>query len=97
VAVVRGRDDDEVCVLIHKSSSARTQIHLAFKVCTTRPLRAGRCLSALTQFSHNRCMDTVVRLNSLIGKQGLLKIRDAGQVEFTFLSVTPPATEMRDF
>lgn len=32
---------------------------------------------------------TLSRLNGLVGKQGLLKIRYAGQVGFTFLSVVP--------
>jgi hypothetical protein len=34
-------------------------------------------------------METVSRLNALVGKQGLLKIRYGGEVEFTFLSVDP--------
>ena len=40
-----------------------------------------------------------MRLNSLTGKRGVLKIRCAGQVDFTFLSVDPPPdlpTEMDD-
>jgi hypothetical protein len=35
-------------------------------------------------------MDTLSRLNNLVGKQGLLKIRHAGEVEFTILAVAPP-------
>jgi hypothetical protein len=34
-------------------------------------------------------METLSRLNALIGKQGLLKIRFAGEVGFTFLAVYP--------
>ena len=32
-----------------------------------------------------------MRLNALTGKRGLLKIRYAGEVGFTFLSIDPPA------
>jgi len=34
-------------------------------------------------------MDILARLNNLVGKQGLLKLQYAGEVEFTFLSVSP--------
>lgn len=36
-------------------------------------------------------METLSRLNDLIGKQGLLKIRFSDEVGFTFLSVYPAA------
>ncbi len=38
---------------------------------------------------HNHSIATLSRLNALTGKQGLLKIRYAGEVGFTFLSVDP--------
>ena len=38
---------------------------------------------------HNHCIGTLSRLNALTGKHGLLKIRYAGEVGFTFLSVDP--------
>jgi len=38
----------------------------------------------------NQSSRTLSRLNALTGKQGLLKIRYAGEVGFTFLSVDPP-------
>jgi hypothetical protein len=38
---------------------------------------------------YNCFMETLSRLNALVGKQGLLKIRLAGEVGFTFLSVDP--------
>jgi hypothetical protein len=44
-------------------------------------------------------MDTLLRLTNLMGKHGLLKIRQAGEVRFTFLSVEPGPdlpTEMDD-
>jgi hypothetical protein len=37
----------------------------------------------------SRCTGTLSRLNALTGKRGLLKIRFAGEVGFTFLSVDP--------
>jgi hypothetical protein len=36
-------------------------------------------------------MNTLMRLNSLVGKRGLLKIRFGGEIAFTFLSVHPPS------
>jgi hypothetical protein len=39
--------------------------------------------------SHNHSSGTLSRLNALTGKQGLLKIRYAGEVGFTFLTVDP--------
>src|SRR5205807_2145617 len=39
----------------------------------------------------NGSKSTISRLNALTGKQGLLKIRYAGEVGFTVLSVDPPA------
>lgn len=38
---------------------------------------------------YNCLMETIARLNALVGKQGLLKIRHGGEVGFTFLSVDP--------
>lgn len=38
---------------------------------------------------HNHSIGILSRLNALTGKQGLLKIRYAGEVGFTFLSVDP--------
>lgn len=35
-------------------------------------------------------MDTPIRLNQLVGKQGFLKVQSAGEIGFTFLSVHPP-------
>ena len=34
-------------------------------------------------------MDTLARLNNLVGKKGLLKVGYVGEIGFTFLSVTP--------
>ncbi len=39
----------------------------------------------------NGAKSTLMRLNALTGKRGLLKIRYAGEVGFMFLSVDPPA------
>lgn len=39
--------------------------------------------------THNPSTETLSRLNALAGKQGLLKIRFAGEVGFTFESVYP--------
>ncbi|HMD76705.1 MAG TPA: hypothetical protein VKG86_04965 [Terracidiphilus sp.] len=41
------------------------------------------------KFAHDCVMDTVTRSNNLIGKKGLLKIANHGEVRFTFLSVDP--------
>jgi hypothetical protein len=39
--------------------------------------------------SYNCFVDNLSRLNNLVGKQGLLKLQSAGEVGFTFLSVSP--------
>jgi hypothetical protein len=39
----------------------------------------------------NCVMNTLTRLNDLVGKRGLLKIRFGGEIAFTFLSVHPPS------
>jgi hypothetical protein len=36
-------------------------------------------------------MDTLARLNNLVGRRGLLKLKYAGEVGFTFLSVAAAA------
>jgi hypothetical protein len=41
------------------------------------------------KFAHDGAMDTLARLNQLIGKKGLLNIANHREVEFTFLSVDP--------
>src|SRR5664279_4533155 len=49
----------------------------------------SRKIDPRTKTPYNRFMETLSRLNALIGKQGLLKIRFAGEVGFTFLAVYP--------
>jgi hypothetical protein len=44
----------------------------------------------LHKSAYDCSMDTLSRLNNLVGTRGLLKIANSGEVGFTFLSVDPP-------
>jgi hypothetical protein len=60
-----------------------------FLLCETAKNNTDAATPIPDKARYNRSMETLSRLNALTGKQGLLKIRFAGEVGFTFLSVDP--------